>query len=138
METCNTEDETTELGARIGARLLPGSVISLQGPLGAGKTTFVRGVARALGIDEPITSPTFTLVCEYSGRVPLYHIDLYRIEGVEEFELLGAEELMAGGGVTVVEWGERAREALPEERIVVRISILEDGARRVEIEGTEP
>jgi tRNA threonylcarbamoyladenosine biosynthesis protein TsaE len=110
----------------------------LQGPLGAGKTTFVRGVARGLGIDEPVTSPTFTLVAEYRGRMPLYHIDLYRINGVEEFELLGPEDMMGAEGVVVVEWGERAHDALPEDRIVVRVNILDDGARRVEIEGMQP
>jgi tRNA threonylcarbamoyladenosine biosynthesis protein TsaE len=124
-----------ELGARIGKALAPGSVVSLQGPLGAGKTTFVRGMARALGIEEPVTSPSFTLVSEYDGSMPLCHVDLYRIDNIEEFELLGVDEMTAGTGVTVVEWGERVRDALPEERIVVRISILENGARRVEIEG---
>lgn len=88
----------------------PGSVVALEGPLGAGKTTLVKGIAEALEIAEPITSPTFTIVSEYLGRFPLYHIDLYRVGSSEELELLGLEELIYGAGVSVVEWSDKAPE----------------------------
>lgn len=87
-----------------------GSIVALDGPLGAGKTTLVKGIAKSLEIEEPITSPTFTIVSEYQGRFLLYHIDLYRVGSAEEIELLGIEELMYGSGISVVEWSEKAPE----------------------------
>jgi tRNA threonylcarbamoyladenosine biosynthesis protein TsaE len=130
-------EQTVSLGERIGSHLRPGDVVSLEGPLGSGKTSFVKGIARALEIREEITSPSFTLISEYHGRLPLYHMDLYRIDSSEEFELLGAEELMYGGGVTVIEWAEKMREYLPEQRISLVFHLHEGGEREIDIEGIE-
>ena len=127
--------DTIELGARIGNRLRPGQVITLEGPLGSGKTTLVKGIARALNIDEAVTSPSFTLISEYQGSLPLYHMDLYRIDEPEEFELLGAEEMMYGGGVTVIEWGEKIKELLPADAVFIRFRMEEDGNREVTVNG---
>ncbi len=127
--------DTIELGARIGHRLQPGQVIALQGPLGSGKTTLVKGIARALGINEAVTSPSFTLISEYQGSVPLYHMDLYRIDDPEEFELLGAEELMYGRGITVIEWGEKIDELLPADSVSIEFRMEEDGSRHITIDG---
>lgn len=103
--------------------LAAGSVVALEGLLGAGKTTFVKGIAEALGIDEQITSPTFTIVSEYLGVLPLYHIDLYRIGSSEEIELLGLEELVYGKGISVVEWADKAPDLfLDPLRIVFEIT----------------
>lgn len=130
-----TAEETVELGRRIGGRLQPGQVLSLQGPLGSGKTTLVKGIAAALDIREAVTSPSFTLIAEYRGSLPLYHMDLYRIDSTEEFEMLGAEEMMYGRGVTVIEWGEKAEALLPQEAVRVRFRMREEGRREIVIEG---
>lgn len=113
--------ETRNLGALLGGLLQPGDVISLNGDLGAGKTCFAGGVARGLGIDERITSPTFTLINEYDGRLPLYHLDVYRLESPEELEDLGYEEYFYGTGVTLIEWAEQVEQYLPAERLDIFI-----------------
>ena len=129
-------EQTVEIGRRLGAVLRAGAVVSLEGPLGAGKTTLVRGLAAALGIDEPVTSPTFTLVSSYEGPRKLHHVDLYRLDSTAEIADLGIEELCGGDAVTVVEWGEKARTLLPADAVTVRLEI--DGAgRRVTVEGAE-
>jgi tRNA threonylcarbamoyladenosine biosynthesis protein TsaE len=98
----------------------------------------VKGIARALDILEPVTSPTYTIISEYEGRLPLYHMDLYRLSGVDEAELLGAEEYIFGDGVCVIEWSEKIRELFPENIIRVHIMIEStDGTRSIEIEGIE-
>jgi len=132
--------DTIEIGRRIGRSLRPGAVIGLEGPLGAGKTTLVKGIAQALGVREPVTSPTFTLVSEYGAvledrPVPLYHVDLYRIGHLAELEDLGLEELLAGPGVAVIEWSEKAKAFLPEDCIRVRITLCPDGQRTLAVEG---
>jgi len=116
-----SDRDTEELGRRLGQALKPGSFIALEGDLGAGKTAFTRGIARGLGIDDPITSPTYTLVQEYEGRLPLYHFDVYRLDDPDEFLEIGAEEYFYGEGVTVVEWPQQVEDYLPSERLVVRI-----------------
>ena len=121
------------LGEELASALGPGTVIGLEGPLGAGKTTFVKGIARGMGITETVTSPTFTLVPEYEGKLPLYHMDLYRIRSSEEFEFLGVEEMLYGSGVTVIEWSERAAGALPSGSMRVTISIIDGSTRSVVI-----
>ena len=125
------------LGLRIGNHVRPGLVISLQGPLGSGKTTLVKGIAEALGITDAVTSPSFTLISEYTASLPLYHMDLYRIDTTEEFELLGAEEMMYGDGVTLVEWGEKVADLLPDDAVVIRFSVRDDGSRDITIDGME-
>lgn len=126
--------ESKALGMDLGKELIPGDVVALTGSLGAGKTVFVQGVAEALGIHEPVTSPTFTLISEYHGRMPLYHMDLYRLGSVEEFIWLGVEEILDGSGVTLIEWSERAKDVLPHRSIYIHIEIEENGDRLIHID----
>ncbi|MCI9120541.1 MAG: tRNA (adenosine(37)-N6)-threonylcarbamoyltransferase complex ATPase subunit type 1 TsaE [Oscillibacter sp.] len=119
----HSEAETEALGRRLAAVLPPGAVVAYQGGLGMGKTAFTRGLARGLGYEGRVTSPTFTIVNEYEGEggVPLFHFDLYRLEGAEDLFDIGWEDYLDRGGVCAVEWSERAAEALPEG--VVSVSI---------------
>ena len=129
-------DETLELARAVGALLRPGDVVSLVGELGAGKTVFARGVARALGVTELVVSPTFTIVREYEGRVPLVHVDVYRIDAVQELHDLGFEEVVRDDAVTIVEWGDMIDGLLPGDRLDVRLTPgAADDERVVEIEG---
>ncbi len=105
--------------------------------MGCGKTVFTKGIAQALDISEEITSPTYTLVSEYNGKTPLYHMDLYRITSGEEFEMLGVEELLDGEGVTVIEWFHHAEDVLPDDIITVEFEIDTDGSRIIRIIGIE-
>jgi tRNA threonylcarbamoyladenosine biosynthesis protein TsaE len=114
--------QTRWLGERLGRLVEKGDVILLQGDLGAGKTALTQGLAKALGVTGYVSSPTFTLVNEYDGRLPVYHIDLYRIEQTSEAVDLGLEEYLYGRGVSIIEWPERAPEVWPEEHLLVRIS----------------
>ena len=107
--------------------LRAGDVVALAGDLGTGKTVFAKGIACALGVDEPVVSPTFTLVREYDGRVPLVHVDVYRLDHLQELHDLGFDELLGGDAVTVVEWGDRVSALLPVERLDV---LLDAGRRR--------
>lgn len=123
FSTISRSPETTaRIGMMLGAMLRAGDVICLQGELGAGKTCFAKGVARGMGIKEPVTSPTFTLVNEYQGDLPLYHLDVYRLEGPGDMDDLGYEEYFYGDGVALVEWAERVQEILPGERLDVIIN----------------
>jgi tRNA threonylcarbamoyladenosine biosynthesis protein TsaE len=110
-------------------------VVALTGDLGAGKTCFIQGLAEGLGVDGPVTSPTFVMIAEHAGRVPLYHVDLYRTESLAEIRRLGLEELLDGGGVTAIEWAEKAEPLLPPRTIHVRIRGAGDEPRTVEIDG---
>jgi tRNA threonylcarbamoyladenosine biosynthesis protein TsaE len=114
-------EATQEFAADMGAKLEPGACLALIGPLGAGKTAFVRGLARGLGVPDPrvVSSPTYVLLQEYAGRCPLFHLDLYRMnDPQEELEDLGLDEMLAEG-VAAVEWADRALDALPEDRMVI-------------------
>ena len=129
--------ETEQLGARLAEQLSPGDVVALRGGLGAGKTAFTRGLARGLGIEDPVTSPTYTIVNEYpQGRLPLFHFDMYRLRGAEELFDLGWEDYLDRGGVCAVEWSENVWEAL-EDPLVVSIERdpKDDGLRHVTITG---
>jgi tRNA threonylcarbamoyladenosine biosynthesis protein TsaE len=129
-------DETLELARAVGELLRPGDVVSLVGELGAGKTVFARGVARALGVTELVVSPTFTIVREYEGRVPLVHVDVYRIDAIQELHDLGFEEVVRDDAVTLVEWGDKVDGLLPGDRLDVRLAPgAADDERVVEIEG---
>lgn len=127
-------DETIALGRRIGGLLTRGSIVALEGPLGAGKTTLVKGIAEGLGITEPITSPTFTIVSEYDGVLPLFHVDLYRVGTPEEIELLGLDELIYGEGVSVVEWSDKAPELFIDP-LTISLEIVGPNDRIVRISG---
>ncbi len=114
-------EKTVELGERLGRVLQRGDTVCLTGGLGTGKTAFAGGIARALGIGGYITSPTFTIVNEYDGRLPLYHLDVYRISDAGEMFEIGYDEYISGNGITVIEWAELIKEILPDERIDVHI-----------------
>ena len=120
----HSAEETMDLGRRLGARLGPGDVVTLTGPLGSGKTTLTKGIAEGLGVGDPrwVTSPTFVLIHEYPGRVPVYHIDAYRLAGPADAEALGVDELLFGDGVAIVEWADRIADALPDERLDIRLA----------------
>jgi tRNA threonylcarbamoyladenosine biosynthesis protein TsaE len=124
------------LGELLGASLAPGSVVALFGELGAGKTRFIQGVCRALGVARFVASPSFVLINEYRGRMPVYHFDFYRIQREEELAELGLEEYFYGEGVCLIEWAERALRLLPPERIDVAIAtcgVDEPNRRRIAI-----
>lgn len=137
IETWSPED-TFRLGRKLGEAARPGQVFTLTGDLGTGKTVFTQGFAKGLGIEEPVNSPTFTIVQVYDeGRLPLYHFDVYRIGDVEEMEEVGFEDYVMGDGVSLIEWAELISEILPEKRTAVRIEKdLEQGFdyRRITIE----
>jgi tRNA threonylcarbamoyladenosine biosynthesis protein TsaE len=132
---CKTAEETCALGYKIGKACSKGSIISLRGPLGAGKTVITKGIAQALEISEAIVSPTFTLVQEYEGTQILHHLDLYRIEGIEDFAGIGGEELLYGDGITVIEWSEKIDEILPLHTIYLSMEILNDQSRLITLKG---
>ena len=128
----NGPEETEALGARLARALEPGAVVAFTGDLGAGKTAFVRGLARGLGIRDRVTSPTFTVVNEYEGgRLPLFHFDLYRLGCADELFDIGWEDYLARGGVCAVEWSERMEELLEPGTIRVDLRRGEDEDRRV-------
>ncbi len=136
VETRSAE-ETQALAAQVEAELPTGAVVCLHGDLGAGKTCFVQGLARALGVRRPVGSPTFTLINEYRGRRGLAHIDLYRIRGAADAYGLGLEDYLAHyDGIVAIEWAERAAELLPDDCWHVRMEAGEDGeeSRRVTVE----
>ena len=133
--TCRTASDMEELGRSIGETCTPGCVISLRGSLGAGKTVFAKGVARSLGIQEAIVSPTFTLVQEYDGRIPMYHMDLYRITSEEDFQMIGGEDLLYSDGVCLIEWSEIINYLLPSGTLFVEIKVNEDQSRTVTLKG---
>ena len=125
-------EQTEEVGRVLGTMLEAGDLICLFGDLGAGKTHFSYGVAQGLQVKEQyITSPTFTFVNEYQGRLPLYHIDLYRLNDPTELESIGFEEYIDSDGATVIEWAERAEEELPDEKLNVYISDVSENSREI-------
>lgn len=129
----HTPEETIELGKKIGSKLKKGDVIAMQGTLAAGKTTITKGIAQALGISDTITSPTFCLISEYYGKMPLYHMDVYRLEGGEDFVNLGTDDMIYGDGVSIIEWSEKIMDELPKHTIILKITPNEDGSRLIEI-----
>lgn len=125
-------EETREFAEHLGRLLKPGDLLALEGDLGAGKTTFSQGLAKGLGVEETIDSPTFTIMKSYQGRYPFYHMDVYRLDGEEDaFDL---EEYFYGNGVCLVEWASRISTMLPPETISVQIDIMESGDRQIMIE----
>ncbi|MGA7829007.1 MAG: tRNA (adenosine(37)-N6)-threonylcarbamoyltransferase complex ATPase subunit type 1 TsaE [Geobacteraceae bacterium] len=127
-------EETVALGRELGKRIMPGDFIALIGELGSGKTHFVQGVAEGdeMPLEICVTSPSYTLLNEYSGRVPLYHFDLYRLHGDGDIQELGFEEYFYGDGVCLVEWAERLDQELPEENLKIVFSQLDDSSRRID------
>ncbi len=122
------------LGYELGLKLTRGDVVAFDAPLGAGKTTLTKGIGRALEVKEEITSPTFTIISEYEGKIPLFHMDFYRIDDQEELDLLGIEEFFYGQGVSVVEWSGIADPLLPKTTLFIHIKLLEGAEREVTFE----
>ena len=133
----NSPEETEKVGAALGAVLQPGTVLAFEGDLGAGKTAFTRGLARGLGASERVTSPTYTVVNEYlSGRLPLFHFDMYRLESADDLWDIGWEDYLERGGVCAVEWSENVAEAM-ENAVRIRIEKVGEDRRCITIEGGE-
>ena len=131
--------ETEAAGEALARRLRPGTVLAYQGGLGMGKTAFTRGLARGLGCEDRVTSPTFTIVNEYEGRIPLFHFDMYRLPDADALFDIGWEDYLDRGGVCAVEWSERVEDALPEDTVWVRIrrSPENDDWRIISVEGVD-
>nr|MBU1328481.1 tRNA (adenosine(37)-N6)-threonylcarbamoyltransferase complex ATPase subunit type 1 TsaE [Candidatus Omnitrophota bacterium] len=132
----NSAKETMLIGEKLARKLKPGDMVALSGDLGSGKTTFTKGIGKGLGVKDSkrINSPTFVLIKEYNGRVPLYHLDLYRLDDLKEIENLAIEEYIYGNGITVIEWAEKIKSILPEKHIFVKLKIKGDNKREVIIE----
>ena len=133
MECLTTKSaaETIELGKKIGAFLLPNDVIALTGQLGAGKTTLIQGIADGLGVKDYVTSPTFIIINEYEGRLPFYHVDLYRLDYIKDIAALGIEEYFTRGGVCVIEWAERLKGLLPPGAEKIELKIISEEEREI-------
>ena len=125
-----TPEDTRAVGEAVASLLRPGDAVALTGELGAGKTTFVRGAARGLGFEGNVASPTFTLVREYRGRLPIYHVDVYRLERVQDVLDLGLDEMIADGGVLLVEWGDAVEGLLPDDHLIVKLTVPGEGEAR--------
>lgn len=131
-----TPEETLNFGITLGKSLNVGNIIALKGNLGAGKTVLAKGIALALKVKEDVTSPTYNIICEYSGEIPFYHMDLYRISDYDEFEMLGVDHLLFGSGITVIEWSERIIDELPDDIITITINRnSETDYRHIQVEG---
>jgi tRNA threonylcarbamoyladenosine biosynthesis protein TsaE len=131
------ESETRALGAALAAVAAPGDVVCVSGDLGAGKTQFAKGFGRGLGIDEPIASPSFVLMSEHAGRLPMFHLDLYRLHDAEEAIEDGLLDEREASGVTIIEWADRLGRARPASRLDVTIDGVGDEARRIELSPTD-
>lgn len=125
--TTKSEIETIKLAQNFESEKFPNMIICLDGELGSGKTVFTKGIADALGIEEVITSPTFTIIKEYNGEMPLYHMDVYRLNGNPDG--IGIEEYFNKGGVVVIEWSETIKNILPEERLDINIKVIDENKR---------
>ena len=131
----NSETETREIGFRLGKKIKRGDVVCLYGELGSGKTTMVKGIAKALGISErDITSASFSIIVEYDSDIPFYHIDLYRVEN-DEVASLGLHEYIGMEGISVIEWAERAEKEIPDNRIKVTLEYTGENSREIWVDG---
>jgi len=127
----NSAEETRKIGMKLGKLAASGDVIFLVGTLGAGKTCLTQGIARGLGINEYTASPSFVLVREHRGKLPLYHIDLYRLDRIEEVAQLGLDDYLYGNGVCVVEWADKGLSVLPEEHLLIEMQIVSPMKRKL-------
>ena len=126
-----SEGETVAFGRDLAKRLRPGSFVALYGDLGAGKTQFVKGICEAFKVKEVVNSPTFTIVNEYHGTLPVYHIDLYRMKNIQEIFGIGFDEYSEAGGVCLVEWAEKLDGIIPEKRFDVKMAVIDDTTREI-------
>jgi tRNA threonylcarbamoyladenosine biosynthesis protein TsaE len=129
-----SQEETFAIGVELGKKAKPGDIFALIGDLGTGKTILAKGIAKGLGIDEEITSPTFTLLEVYESDIPLYHFDLYRISDDTELENLFFEEYWFGDGVSVIEWADRAMKRLPKDMYIITLEYLDKNRRKITVE----
>lgn len=127
--TTHSEFETIELAQNLEAEKFPNMIICLDGELGSGKTMFTKGIANALGINETLTSPTFTIIKEYEGELPLFHMDVYRLDG--NTDGIGIEDYFTKGGVVVIEWANTIKDILPEERLDIKIKVVDENKRNL-------
>ena len=132
-----SESETIKTAYNFAQSLVPGSVVALYGELGAGKTVFARGIAGYLEVKQQVTSPTFTLINEYYGTIPLYHMDLYRLNNLPEIEDIGVEEYFYGDGICLVEWAEKLEGLLPEHAVTINLKQIDKNRREIRIERPE-
>ena len=133
----HSETETETLGEKLAQRLRPGDIVALYGDLGAGKTAFVRGMARGLKSPNRVTSPTFTIVNEYEGEIPLFHFDMYRLGGADELFGIGWDDYLARGGICVVEWSENVEDAFDGTEYVINIEKLAENDRKIVFSGPQ-
>jgi len=133
----DSREQTLEMGRLIGAILERGDIVALIGELGSGKTCLTQGMAKGLGVDEnvPVVSPTFTLINEYPGKIPLIHLDVYRLSGPRDLEDMGYEEYFEGGGVIVIEWAEKIRDILPAKTLFISMRYIDENTREMILEG---
>ena len=133
--TTRSAEETIKLGEKIAGRLKPGDMVALCGDLGAGKTTFVKGIAKGLGVHDYkyVNSPSFVLVREYKGRIPLFHFDIYRLEHLKDIEDIGYEDYLARKGVVVIEWSSKMKRILPDRHLEVTLKIKSADERAINI-----
>ena len=133
----NSPHETMALGEQIGRAAQAGDCIALIGELGAGKTVMAKGIAQGLGIEpDAVTSPTFVLIARHQGELPLYHFDAYRLSAASEMSAIGAEEMLYGKGVCVIEWADRMAEILPEDRLEIRMIVTAETGRNIRVRST--
>jgi tRNA threonylcarbamoyladenosine biosynthesis protein TsaE len=130
-----SKDETLRLGRKIAGGLKAGDVVAFYGGLGAGKTTLIQGIASGLGIKNYVTSPTFTIINEFKGKVPLFHVDLYRMHDLYEIETLALEEYFDKGGIVLIEWAEKMGETLPSDAKSIKIKVLSENGRTFTLKG---
>ena len=133
-QVSNSESETIKIAHNFAKSLVPGSVVALSGELGAGKTVFARGVAGYLEVKQQVTSPTFTLINEYRGTIPLYHMDLYRLNTLPEIVDIGVEDYFYGDGICLVEWAEKLEGLLPEHAVTINLKQIGNNKREIRIE----
>lgn len=136
----NSVEETLGIGARIAKRLKKGDIVALIGRIGSGKTVLTKGIAKGLGVKDPryVNSPTFVIIKEHKGKIPLYHFDLYRLNKTTLLDIESYEEYLYGDGVTVIEWADKIRPLLPKRYIEVRLSVAGENCRRIDIRKTGP
>ncbi|MCS7250061.1 MAG: tRNA (adenosine(37)-N6)-threonylcarbamoyltransferase complex ATPase subunit type 1 TsaE [candidate division WOR-3 bacterium] len=129
-----SEEETIEFGRQFAKRLKKGDVLAFYGELGSGKTTLIKGIVEGLSYKKPIKSPSFIIVAVYPSEIPIYHIDLYRLNNIKEIDNIGLLEYIYGDGISLIEWAEKIEELLPKKRINIKISIISEKEREIEIE----
>ena len=136
MFKTSSADETIKFGEKLGRLLAAGHVIALVGELGAGKTTLVKGIVQGLGVKDrrAVKSPTFSLIHKYEGRIPIFHFDAYRLEGVQDMLDIGSDEIISGNGVSIIEWADRVPGCLPEEYLMITLTSISKNERCIEVQ----